>query len=144
MNSSQRNWSCFNIFRQPFAPSAIPELFIWLSFQIFNCQLTFKLEEEDVQKLNLIQMSNVVNFQVSAKFMIEDDEEQMKEELKEAFRIYDKEVNMNIKSEHKWKYRQNSVFKGSFNEQQSYGLGAWVTPQNHRLRFQKFLQRWVK
>ena len=25
--------------------------------------------------------------------MIEDDEEQMKEELKEAFRIYDKEVN---------------------------------------------------
>merc|ERR1712141_309237 len=29
--------------------------------------------------------------QVSAKFMIEDDEEQMKEELKEAFRLYDKE-----------------------------------------------------
>ena len=28
---------------------------------------------------------------VAAKFMIEDDEEQMKEELKEAFRIYDKE-----------------------------------------------------
>ena len=32
-----------------------------------------------------------VYFKVSAKFMIEDDEEQMKEELKEAFRIYDKE-----------------------------------------------------
>ena len=31
-------------------------------------------------------------FQVAAKFMVEDDEEQMKEELKEAFRIYDKEV----------------------------------------------------
>merc|ERR1711963_774598 len=29
--------------------------------------------------------------QVAGKFMIEDDEEQMKEELKEAFRIYDKE-----------------------------------------------------
>ena len=29
--------------------------------------------------------------QVAAKFLIEDDEEQMKEELKEAFRIYDKE-----------------------------------------------------
>jgi len=29
--------------------------------------------------------------QVAAKFMIEDDEEQMREELKEAFRIYDKE-----------------------------------------------------
>ena len=28
---------------------------------------------------------------VAAKFMIEDDEEQMREELKEAFRIYDKE-----------------------------------------------------
>merc|ERR1711862_332123 len=28
---------------------------------------------------------------VAAKFMIEDDEEQMKEELKEAFRIYDKD-----------------------------------------------------
>ena len=32
-----------------------------------------------------------VIMQVAAKFMIEDDEEQMKEELKEAFRIYDKE-----------------------------------------------------
>ena len=31
--------------------------------------------------------------QVAAKFMVEDDEEQMKEELKEAFRIYDKEGN---------------------------------------------------
>merc|ERR1712001_410168 len=29
--------------------------------------------------------------QVAAKFMIEDDEGQMKEELKEAFRIYDRE-----------------------------------------------------
>ena len=28
---------------------------------------------------------------VAAKFMIEDDEEQMREELKEAFRIYDKD-----------------------------------------------------
>ena len=31
------------------------------------------------------------HLQVSARFMVEDDEEQMKEELKEAFRIYDKE-----------------------------------------------------
>merc|ERR1712055_329476 len=29
--------------------------------------------------------------QVAARFMIEDDEEQMKEELKEAFRIYDRD-----------------------------------------------------
>ena len=35
--------------------------------------------------------------------MIEDDEEQMKEELKEAFRIYDKEVNT-PKPEHKPKH----------------------------------------
>ena len=56
--------------------------------------MTFKSEGEDVQKLNIFKISNVLNFQVSAKFMIEDDEEQMKEELKEAFRIYDKEVNI--------------------------------------------------
>ena len=30
---------------------------------------------------------------VAAKFLIEEDEEQMREELKEAFRIYDKEGN---------------------------------------------------
>lgn len=30
---------------------------------------------------------------VASKFMIEEDEEQMREELKEAFRIYDKEGN---------------------------------------------------
>jgi Ca2+-binding EF-hand superfamily protein len=30
---------------------------------------------------------------VAAKFMIEEDEEQMREELREAFRIYDKEGN---------------------------------------------------
>merc|ERR1719374_457481 len=29
--------------------------------------------------------------QIAARFMIEDDEEQMKEELKEAFRIYDRD-----------------------------------------------------
>ena len=28
---------------------------------------------------------------IAARFMIEDDEEQMKEELKEAFRIYDRD-----------------------------------------------------
>ena len=48
---------------------------------------------------------NVPNLQVSAKFMIEDDEEQMKEELKEAFRIYDKEVKLKKSTEPK------SVFK---------------------------------
>ena len=28
--------------------------------------------------------------------------------------------------------------------EKSYGLGAWNTSQNHRPRFQKFLQIWVK
>ena len=51
----------------------------------------------DDQKSLRVKESNgrIVNqsfFQVAAKFMVEDDEEQMKEELKEAFRIYDKEV----------------------------------------------------
>ena len=41
--------------------------------------------------------------------MIEDDEEQMKEELKEAFRIYDKEVKCQKKEKEKIK----SFFPGS-------------------------------
>jgi hypothetical protein len=36
---------------------------------------------------------DILSDKVAAKFMVEDDEEQMKEELKEAFRIYDKEVS---------------------------------------------------
>merc|ERR1719192_362859 len=44
------------------------------------------VDEEAAGKFNLTMFC-----QVAAKFMIEDDEEQMKEELKEAFRIYDKE-----------------------------------------------------
>merc|ERR1711990_1081119 len=45
-----------------------------------------EVDEEATGKFTFLQFC-----QVSAKFMIEDDEEQMKEELKEAFRIYDKE-----------------------------------------------------
>ena len=41
--------------------------------------------------------------QVASKFMVEDDEEQMKEELKEAFRIYDKEVP----KKHYWGRQKN-------------------------------------
>ena len=41
--------------------------------------------------------------------MIEDDEEQMKEELKEAFRIYDKEVKCQKKGERK---KLNHSFQG--------------------------------
>merc|ERR1712066_711823 len=45
-----------------------------------------EVDEEETGKFNFNMFC-----QVAAKFMIEDDEEQMKEELKEAFRIYDKE-----------------------------------------------------
>merc|ERR550539_2120865 len=45
-----------------------------------------EVDEEETGKFNFEMFCAV-----SAKFMIEDDEEQMKEELKEAFRIYDKE-----------------------------------------------------
>merc|ERR1712020_84159 len=45
-----------------------------------------EVDEEETGKFNFTMFC-----QVAAKFMIEDDEEQMKEELKEAFRIYDKE-----------------------------------------------------
>merc|ERR1711920_479229 len=45
-----------------------------------------EVDEEETGKFNFTMFC-----QVAAKFMIEDDEEQMKEELKEAFRICDKE-----------------------------------------------------
>merc|ERR1711936_863348 len=45
----------------------------------------------DVDEEATVKFSFSMFCQVAAKFMIEDDEEQMKEELKEAFRIYDKE-----------------------------------------------------
>merc|ERR1712126_341996 len=45
-----------------------------------------EVDEEDSGKFTFTMFCRV-----AAKFMIEDDEEQMKEELKEAFRIYDKE-----------------------------------------------------
>merc|ERR1711893_584498 len=45
-----------------------------------------EVDEEETEKFTFTMFCSV-----AAKFMIEDDEEQMKEELKEAFRIYDKE-----------------------------------------------------
>merc|ERR1712025_1528634 len=45
-----------------------------------------EVDEEETGKFSFYMFC-----QVAGKFMIEDDEEQMKEELKEAFRIYDKE-----------------------------------------------------
>merc|ERR1712038_1265191 len=50
-----------------------------------------EVDEEESGKFTFVQFCSV-----AAKFMVEDDEEQMKEELKEAFRIYDKEVSKNI------------------------------------------------
>merc|ERR1711976_56590 len=45
-----------------------------------------EVDEEETGKFTFTMFCSV-----AAKFMIEDDEEQMKGELKEAFRIYDKE-----------------------------------------------------
>merc|ERR1719225_884873 len=45
-----------------------------------------EVDEAESGKFTILQFATV-----AARFMIEDDEEQMKEELKEAFRIYDKE-----------------------------------------------------
>merc|ERR1719414_383062 len=45
-----------------------------------------EVDEEGSGKFSFIMFCSV-----AAKFMIEDDEEQMKEELKEAFTLYDKE-----------------------------------------------------
>ena len=51
--------------------------------------------------------------QVAAKFMVEDDEEQMKEELKEAFRIYDKEVTKALKKNFHFELEQFQKYHAS-------------------------------
>merc|ERR1719333_1269524 len=45
-----------------------------------------EVDEAESVKFNILQFATV-----AARFMIEDDVEQMKEELKEAFRIYDRD-----------------------------------------------------
>ena len=59
---------------------------LWLFLTFFYSILKFKVECEVEGKFTFTQFC-----QIAAKFMIEDDEEQMKEELKEAFRIYDRD-----------------------------------------------------
>merc|ERR1712032_1034676 len=56
-----------------------------------SMQMVLKSMGVKVDKVGSGKFSFEMFCAVSAKFMIEDDEEQMKEELKEAFRIYDKE-----------------------------------------------------
>ena len=53
-----------------------------------NMKLTkiYQVDEEGSGKFSLTMFATV-----AARFMSEDDEEQMKEELKEAFRIYDRD-----------------------------------------------------
>ncbi len=46
----------------------------------------YQVDEEGSGKFSLTMFATV-----AARFMSEDDEEQMKEELKEAFRIYDRD-----------------------------------------------------
>merc|ERR1719168_242130 len=59
-----------------------------------------EVDEEETGKFSFYMFC-----QVAGKFMIEDDEEQMKEELKEAFRIYDKEGQGFITNDRPGSYR---------------------------------------
>ena len=64
---------------------------IFYIFYIWWCWLFFFQEivdEIDEDESGLLEFPEFV--QLAAKFLIEEDEEQMKWELKEAFRIYDK------------------------------------------------------
>merc|ERR1711951_73722 len=54
-------------------------------------QMILKSMGVKVDKDDMDNYCSEVDEEASGKFTIEDDEEQMKEELKEAFRIYDKE-----------------------------------------------------
>ena len=54
--------------------------------QMYNSQYCSQVDEEGTGKFSLTMFATV-----AARFMSEDDEEQMKEELKEAFRIYDRD-----------------------------------------------------
>ena len=95
MNPSQRNWSCFISPDNPLPSQQYLSFLLSCHFKYSNANWPLNQKEEEVQVQTKVQVqvqTNVLSFQVSAKFMIEDDEEQMKEELKEAFRIYDKEV----------------------------------------------------
>merc|ERR1712181_195359 len=54
-------------------------------------QMILKSMSVECNKTDMDNYAGDVDEEESGKFMVEDDEEQMKEELKEAFRIYDKE-----------------------------------------------------
>ena len=68
------------------------------SMQMILKSMGVKMEKDDMDNYSAEvdeKATGKFNFgmfcSIAARFMIEDDEEQMKEELKEAFRIYDKE-----------------------------------------------------
>ena len=61
--------------------------------------------------------------QIAAKFLTEEDEEKLKEELKEAFRIYDKQVGKIVLV---WyEVLQRKIF--SFNTSLQFKLRTWRT-----------------
>ncbi|CAB3383402.1 Hypothetical predicted protein [Cloeon dipterum] len=69
----------------------VPEI-LRLMGQPFNHQILEELiEEVDADKSGFLEFDEFV--QLAAKFMNEEDEEEMEKELREAFRLYDKEGN---------------------------------------------------
>ena len=61
-----------------------------LEFKIFNSCIVFReiIEDIDEDGSGLLEFGEFC--QLAAKFLVEEDEEALKKELKEAFRIYDK------------------------------------------------------
>ena len=104
MNQSPKTWPCLTYSDNPLRRQRYLAFLFARHFK--HPTLNWPLNPEgscfSAEKISHFEIWIICsNPQVSAKFMIEDDEEQMKEELKEAFRIYDKEVETKNNTEAK-------------------------------------------
>ena len=73
------------------------------------------IEEIDEDGSGLLEFGEFC--QLAAKFLVEEDEEALKKELKEAFRIYDKEGKIHLDTSgitFKYIYQQNTEFQNTF------------------------------
>ena len=83
---------------------------------IFQCKLVTIIRKQSIKINKLRSFFRFLEFEefckLSAKFLVDEDPEGMKKELKEAFRIYDKgppinDVSSNCQNEMNFKKRQN-------------------------------------